>query len=148
MIGMNKNEDFPKKENMPKIFACKMFLGAKFYEQLNDEGKELFENTPEGLCASFTAVLGDGVTLGNCVMSYCEAAYIGLNPKYQIEEKTSVKSELYKTGKEDTTFSVLVTIEYQDDKEPHHELLIFTQRELTDSSYSFELIGDQSMFAL
>ncbi|HEX2975624.1 MAG TPA: hypothetical protein VHO68_06775 [Bacteroidales bacterium] len=60
----------------------------------------------------------------------------------------AVKSELYKTGKDDTTFSILVTIEEKDDKEPQHELLLFAQRELTDTSYSFALIGDQTMFAM
>ncbi len=128
--------------------TCKMLLGKKFYEQLNKEGKKLFETTPEGFCASFQAFLQEGITLGNCVMSFCEVAYIGLNPKYKITEDTEVKCELYKTGREDKTFSILVTIQYQGDKELYHELLIFAQRELTDTLYSFELIGDQTMFAI
>lgn len=145
---MDSNE-VPAEEKKPREeFTCKMFLGKKFYDQLSDEGKEVFEYTTEGFCATFQAICEDGVTLGNCVMSFCEVAYIGLNPKYQVGEKTKVKCELYKNGKDDTTFSVLVTIEYQEDKEMHHELLIFAQRELTDSLYSYELVGDQTMFAM
>lgn len=144
---MGKEEELTVQEEQ-NLLTCKMFLGTKFYEQLNDDGKELFDSTPEGFCATFTAHLKDGITLGNCVMSFCEVAYIALNPKYQAGEDTDVKCELYKNGKEDTTFSVLVTIEYMDDPVPHHELLIFAQRELTNSLYSFELIGDQTMFAM
>ena len=135
-------------ENEKEIFTCKMFLGINFYVQLNDEGKEVFDLTPEGFCETFHPICEDGVTLGNCIMSFCEAAYIELNPKYQVGEETKVKCELYKNGKDDTTFSVLVTIEYREEKNPHHELLIFAQRQLTDSLYSFELVGDQSMFAM
>ena len=142
------NDELTVQEIEENELTCKMILGAKFYEQLNDEGKELFESTSEGFCATFNAILEDGVTLGNCVMSFCEVAYIGLNPKYQANDAASVKCELFKTGKEDTTFSVLVTIEYPGDKEQHHELLVFAQRELTDTIYSFELIGDQTMFAM
>ena len=142
------NDELTVQEIEENELTCKMFLGAKFYEQLNDEGKELFESTPEGFCATFNAILEDGVTLGNCVMSFCEVAYIGLNPKYQVNDATSVKCELFKTGKEDTTFSVLVTIEYPGEKEQHHELLVFAQRDLTDTLYSFDLIGDQTMFVM
>jgi hypothetical protein len=144
---MGKEEMIVQEEEQ-NLLNCKMFLGAKFYEQLNNDGKELFESTPEGFCATFTANLKDGITLGNCVMSFCEVAYIALNPKYQVDENTNVKCELYKNGKEDTTFSVLVTIEYPGEHKPNHELLIFAQRELTDSLYSFELVGDQTMFAM
>ena len=143
------NKEMPVgQEKEQEMLTCKMFLGKKFYEQLNDEGKEVFEYTPEGYCSTFQAICEDGITLGNCVMSFCEVAYIGLNPKYQVGEKTDVKCELYKNGKDDSTFSVFVTIGYQEEKEKHHELLIFAQRELTDSLYSFELVGDQTMFAL
>lgn len=141
-----KNSAIQEKEK--KEYTCRMFLGKKFYDELKEEGKELFEATPEGFCASFHAIFEEGITLGNCVMSFCEVAYIGFHPKYQIEEDTEVTCELYKTGKQDKTFSILVTIRYPGDKEPHHELLVFAQRELTDYRYSFELIGDQAMFAI
>lgn len=137
-----------KQQGVQNAFTCKMILPDKFYTQLNEEGKQLFEQSLEGFCAVFDAICEEGVTLGNCILSFCEVAYIGLNPKYKVEENTAVKCELYKTGKDDRMFSVLVSIEYQDVKEPYHELLIFAQRELTDSFYSFELVGDQTMFAL
>lgn len=144
---MGNDEELTVQE-LEQNLTCKMYLGTKFYEQLNKEGKELFESTPEGFCATFTAYVEDGITLGNCIMTFCEVGYIALNPKYQAGENTQVKCELYKNSKDGTTFSVLVTLQYQEDKEPHHELLIFAQRELTDYLYSFELVGDQTMFAM
>jgi hypothetical protein len=145
---MKNDEKLTVQEIEVNEITCKMFLETKFYDQLNDEGKDLFESSPKGFCATFTAILEDGVTLGNCVMSFCEVAYIGLNQKYQVSDSTFVKCELYKNGTSDTTFSVLVTIVYPTHQEVHHELLIFAQRELTDSLYSFELVGDQTMFAM
>lgn len=128
--------------------TCVMYLAPKFYEQLTEEGKQIFDATPQGICAAFPAVVGEGITLANCVMSFCEVAYIGMNPKYETERASAVTCELYKPGKEDATFNILVTIEYPNDKTPHHELLILVQRKLTENLYSFELVGDQSMFAM
>lgn len=145
---MGKQQEDDQQEQNPNQFTCKMFLDTKFYKQLNEQGKEIFECTPEGFCATFPAILEEGVTLGNCVMSFCEVAYIGLNPKYDTENAESVKCELYKPGQEDTTFNVLVTITYKNDKEPHHDLLIFVQKALSDTLYSFQLVGDQTMFAI
>lgn len=145
---MGRNEVRAENGYDQEVLNCKMILGKKFYDQLNEGGQELFEWSGDGYCAGFQAINEDGITLGNCIMSFCEVAYIGLNPKYQVSENTEVKCELYKTGKEETTFSVLVTIKYPEEKKPYHEMLIFAQRELTDTLYSFELVGDQSMFAI
>lgn len=136
--------DQPKKEQ----FTCKMFLEPKFYEQLNEAGKEIFECTQEGFCAAFPAILEDGVTLGNCVLSFCEVGYVGLNPKYDADHAEYVQCELYKPGKEDTVFQVLVTVKYQNEPECQHDLLLFVQQELSEFLFSFKLIGDQTMFAI
>ena len=141
-----KNED-TRQEEM-QTFTCTMYLDRKFYEQLNSQGKEFYQYHKDGYYAQFPAVLEEGVTLGNCVMSFCEVAYLGFNDKYRTLEAKELKCELYKPGQEDQVFNVLVSITYPGDKQVYHELLIFTQMELTESSYSYKLIGDQTMFAI
>lgn len=132
---------------MEKELTCKMYLSSKFYHQLSEEGKELYELTPNGYCAEFPMIFEDGITLGNCVVSFCEVAYVHLNPKYDIDRAKEVSCELYKPGKGDETFNILVTIQYSKSEE-FHELLFVQQRELSETVYAFEIVGDQTMFAL
>lgn len=129
-----------------KMFECKLVLPGKYYVQLTDEGKQLYEEGQKGMEVAFPVKFIDGVTLADCVPAFVESVYLEFNPKYEISEDTNVKCELYKLGKTDEVFNLLVTISYPESDKEFYELLIFNQVELTDDCFTFELMGDQTMF--
>lgn len=129
-----------------KMFECKLVLPGKYYIQLTEEGKQLYEECSMGMEVTFPVELIDGITLADCIPSFVESVYLEFNPKYEITEDTKVACELYKLGKTDEVFNLLVTITYPESDKEFHELLIFSQIELTDDCFTFELMGDQTMF--
>lgn len=133
---------------MKEGFQCRLVIGRPHYEQLTEEGKSLYELTPLGMQVTFPVILNEGVTLADCIPAFVESVYVEVNPKYDVKETTIVKSELYKLGKTEEVFNLLVTIQYPKEEKPFHELLVFEQLELTDEIFSFSLIGDQTMFQL
>lgn len=122
----------------------KLYIDRKYYEELSEEGKSLYEDAKRNPNVTFPTFLAEGATLADCVRAFIESVYLEVNPKYGIKEKTFVKSELYKLGKEDQVFNLLVTF----GEEKEHELLIFRREKLTDVEFSFSLIGDQTMFQM
>lgn len=127
----------------------KLYLERKYFEQLSEEGKSLYNRQEDSLSVEFPAVIEDGLTLADCVPAFIESVYLEMNPKYALGGKNvSVSSELYKLGQTDEVFNLLVTMQYEDEKEPKHEILIFQQEELTDDTFSFSLVGDQTFFQL
>lgn len=129
-----------------KMFECKLVLPGKYYVQLTEEGKQLYEECQVGMKVTFPVELIDGITLADCVPAFVESVYLEFNPKYEITEDIKVACELYKLGKTDEVFNLLVTITYPESDKEFHELLIFNQVELTDDCFTFELMGDQTMF--
>lgn len=129
-----------------KMFECKLVLPGKYYVQLTEEGKQLYEECSTGMEVTFPVELSDGITLADCVPAFVESVYLEFNPKYEITEYTKVACELYKLGKTDEVFNLLVTITYPESDKEFHELLIFNQVELTEDCFTFELMGDQTMF--
>lgn len=129
-----------------KMFECKLVLPGKYYVQLTEDGKQLYEECSTGMEVTFPVELSDGITLADCVPAFVESVYLEFNPKYEITEYTKVACELYKLGKTDEVFNLLVTITYPESDKEFHELLIFNQVELTDDCFTFELMGDQTMF--
>ena len=132
-----------KKDN---TFMCKLILPSKYYIQLTEEGRLLYEEDSIGMQMTLPMSIKDGITLADCIPAFVESIYLEFNPKYLITEDTKVKSELYKLGKTDEVFNLLVTITYPESDKEFFELLVFRQIELSDYLFSFELIGDQTMF--
>ncbi|WP_310603349.1 hypothetical protein [Anaerosporobacter sp.] len=128
------------------VFECKLVLPRKYYVQLAEEGKQLYEESPNGMEVAFPVELTEGITLADCVPAFVESVYLEFNPKYEITDSTEVTCELYKLGKTDEVFNLLVTITYPESEKEFHELLIFHQVELTEDCFTFELMGDQTMF--
>ena len=127
---------------------CRMYVGRKHYKDLDEEHKSLYTQEDSGFCVEFPAVLSDGATLGDSVLALVETTFLEGNSKYEIKEDTKVSTELYKLGKSDVSFNILVTIQYKEEeyKKKHYEMLVFMEKSLTENCYSFELIGDQTMF--
>lgn len=128
--------------------VCRMYLGKKQYQALSQEGKLLYTCDELGIYTELPALISDGVTLGECVIAMVEAAYLEVNPNYQIGADSKVVCEPYKLGTTEKVFNLLVTIQYaeEDFKTDHHEMLVFQEKELSQNKFSFELVGDQTMF--
>lgn len=129
-----------------KMFECKLVLPGKYFVQLTDDGKQLYEEGHNGMEVTFPVEFINGVTLADCVPAFVESVYLEFNSKYEIAEDTDVKCELYKLGKTNEVFNLLVTISYPQSDKEFYELLIFKQVDLTDDCFTFELMGDQTMF--
>ncbi len=127
-------------------FTCKLILPSKYYIQLNDEGKKLYEESSLGMQVELPIELTKGITLADCIPAFVESAYLELNPKYALTEATKVKCELYKLGKTDEVFNLLVSITYPKSDKVCYELLIFHQVDLSQRTFTFQLMGDQTMF--
>ncbi len=127
---------------------CKLFIGRKHYLELDEEHKLLYQLEGSNYVVEFPAILEEGITLGDSVLALVEAAFLEGNTKYEISDDTKVSTELYKLGQTDISFNILVTIQYKAEKykKKHYEMLVFTEKELSNTCYSFELIGDQTMF--
>jgi len=134
-------------ETMERM-VCRLYLGKSQYKELSQEGKALYITDETGVYVELPAMISSGVTLGECVIAMVEATYLEVNPKYQIADSTKVKCEPYKLGGKQEVFNLLVTIQYAEEafKEDHHEMLIFHEKELSQDIFSFELVGDQTMF--
>lgn len=127
-------------------YECKLILPGKYYIQLTEEGKQLYSEKENGMEVTFPVDFMDGVTLADCVPAFVESVYLEFNSKYEIKEDTKVKCELYKLGKTQEVFNLLVSIRYPQHDKEFYELLIFNTVELSDKCFTFELIGDQTMF--
>ena len=94
------------------------------------------------MTVQFPVQLPDGITVAYSVTGSIVKVYLEYNPLYDTTIASSIKTELYKLGKKENVFNVLVTIQYPESDKEFHELLIFNRVELTDESFVFELIGD------
>ncbi len=129
-------------------FTCQLIIPHKYYIQLSEEGKKLYEEDRLGMKVALPMKLKDGITLADCIPAFIETVYLELNPKYRVTEDTLVRCELYKLGKTDEVFNLMISITYPESEKEFHELLIFHQVELSERLFCFELMGDQTMFQI
>lgn len=126
---------------------CKLILAPEFYEELIEEGKGIYTLTENGYETEFPALVGDGITLGDCLRIFCETAYLKKNPRYELTEECTIESELYKLNENGDMFNMMITIHYPNVKDSFHEMLVFESKLLEENLCVFYLKGDQRMFA-
>lgn len=135
--------------NIQETITCRLYIPAKYYTELNDQGKEMFTKAIDSSLyfTDFSAGF-DGGSFYDYITAFCEISLIMLNDKYNITEDTALHSELFKLGKTDKTFSLLITIKYPGSEGEYHDFLSFNKLEESEKYFSFELLGDQTMFAM
>lgn len=132
---------------MEKEYKISLMIGQEFYEQLTGYGKELYQKEGNNFQVTFPVVSEKGVTIADCIPIFVESVYLDYNPRYETDNAKVVKSELYKLGKTEDVFNLLISIQYPEIVEEFHEMLVFSKKELSENQFRFELVGDQSMFA-
>lgn len=137
-----------QKNQTVSTITCRLYIPAKYLTELNDSTKELFQTTPSGdYYSEFPAEVEDSSYLGANIIAYCEVVLITGNPKYEYTDECALQCELLKLGSDETSFNLLVNIKYPNHDSTFHDLLIFKEREQRLGFYSFELLGDQTLFS-
>lgn len=128
--------------------TCCLYIPQKYYIQLDPNIQELFKSDDFGFYYSqFPANVPEDSYLGEYLVAYCEVSLIMGNPKYQLNNECDLKCELLKLGQDENSFNLLITIHYPQVQEAFHDILVFKEREQSLGFYSFELLGDQTMFS-
>jgi len=128
--------------------TCQLYIPPKYYIQLEASIQQLFESDDLGFYYSeFPAVVAVDSYLGEYLVAYCEITLIMGNPKYQLSEECNLQCELLKLGQEEHAFNLLITIRYPGVQDNFYDILVFKEREQLLGFYSFELLGDQTMFS-
>lgn len=134
-----------KKENE---IICTLILPRKYYLELSEEIRGIFEEQGGKYQTQFPADAEEDSFLGEYLQAFCEVVLIMNNPKYQVTEQCLVKSQLLKMGSSEEQFSMLVDIKYPEEQDPHNEVLVFQEVSQSLGYYTFELLGDQRIFAI
>lgn len=128
---------------------CKLFIPASYYLALNTNGKALFDQDEYGhYFADFPAEVDNQRYLGECLVAFCEVSLILANPKYEITKDCDLHCELLKLGQDEKTYNLLLTIVYPNSANVFHDILVFQEKEQYLGFYSFELLGDQTLFSV
>ena len=130
-----------------KQILCTLIIPKKSYMELTEEAKELFAEKNGSYSAEFPADAEEHLFLGEFLRAFCEVVLIINNPKYQVTEDCDVSTELLKLGQSEEAFSLLVNIQYPGSDNTHHDILVFQEVSQSPGYYSFELLGDQTMFS-
>ena len=132
-----------------QTFNCRLYLPDTHYKQLKAEIKDIFTKA-KGSNMYFTDFPAgfEGGDLGEYITAFIEIALISGNDKYEIADDTEVSCEMFKLGQTEKNFSIIVTIKYSNSDKDFNEILNFNKLEETDDYFSFELMGDQTMFSI
>lgn len=130
-------------------FICRLYIPKKYYNELNVEGRSLFIKAEDSnmYFVEFPAGFDRG-DFYEYITAFCEVSLIMLNDKYCITDDTILSCEVFKLGKTNKNFSLLISIKYPDHKNEFHDFLNFNALEEKENYFSFELLGDQTMFAI
>ena len=134
--------------NELKEIICTLIIPRKFYQELTDEMKEMFENEKGDYVTTFPAETVDSTFLGEYIQAFCEVVLIEGNPKYEVSEDTEVKTELYKLGNSEKKYCMLVDIKYSGSDKVYNDILYFNEISQSLGYYTFELLGDQTMMSV
>lgn len=127
---------------------CTLIIPSKFYLELTDDVKELFIQDDGYYSAQFPADTTEDTYLGEYIKAFCEVALIINNPKYEITEACELSSELLKFGQSEESYSLLITIKYPGSDKEYNDVLFFKEISQSLGYYTFELLGDQTLFAI
>lgn len=131
-----------------KQILCKLTIPGQYYNELSEEVKELFIENDGYYSAEFPAETEREEFLGEYIQAFCEVVLIIKNPKYQITEDCEIETKLLKLGQSEESFSLLVNISYPGVNKSYHDILVFQETAQSLGYYSFELLGDQTMFSI
>ena len=141
-----KNEIENTSESEMKI---KLIISAEYLSELKPEASQIFTECESGskYYVELPANIEEGEYLQDSIIACCETLIIMMNPKYEIDDKTDLSCELLKLGTSESSFNLLVNIKYPSVENTFNDILLFKECEVEEFMYTFELIGDQRMFA-
>lgn len=133
-------------EKVEKII-CTLVIPNKYYQELSSEVKDIFSWENGRYYTEFPADAEEGNFLGEYLQAFCEVVLIMNNPKYGITEDCELSTELLKIGQTEENFMLLINIKYPGSEKIYNDILVFQEVEQKLGYYSFELIGDQTVFS-
>jgi len=141
-----KNELEKTAQDKMKI---KLYISAEYLSELKPEASEIFTECESGskYYVELPANIDEDEYLQDSIIACCETLLIMMNPKYEIDDDTDLSCELLKLGKSESSFNLLISIKYPSNENTFNDILLFKECEVEEFLYSFELIGDQRMFA-
>lgn len=135
---------------MEKInqILCTLVIPYKNYLELTEEVRELFTEEDGLYSARFPADAKEHTFLGEYIQAFCEIVLIESNPKYEVTEECEVSTELLKLGPSEESYCLLVSIRYPGSDKIFHDNLYFQEVTQSLGYYTFELLGDQTLFSV
>ena len=132
----------------PKM-EIKLYISAEYLSELKPEASQIFTECKSGskYYVELPANIEEDEYLQDSIIACCETLLIMMNPKYEIDDNTDLSCELLKLGQSELSFNLLINIKYPSDENTFHDILMFKECEVEAFMYSFELLGDQRMFA-
>ena len=127
---------------------CTLLIPKKIYMELNDEVKELFTYEDGIYSTQFPADADENTFLGEYIQAFCEVVLIINNPKYEVNDDCEVSTDLLKLGPSEESFCLLINIKYSGSDKTHHDTLYFQEVSQSLGYYTFELLGDQTLFSI
>lgn len=129
-----------------KQIICTLIIPEKYYLELKNEIKEIFSKEKKSYKTQFPADAEESTFLGEYIQAFCEVVLIEGNPKYGITEDTLIETELFKLGDSEKNYCILIDIKSSESKKIANDILYFTEVSQNLGNYTFELLGDQTMF--
>lgn len=133
-------------EKLQKII-CTLIIPNKYYQELNNDIKEIFIWKDARYYTEFPADVQEESFLGEYIQAFCEVVLIINNPKYGITKECKLHTELLKLGQTEEVFSLLMNIQYKGSNKNYHDILVFQEVSQKLGYYTFELLGDQTVFS-
>jgi len=132
----------------PKM-KIKLYISAEYLSELKPEASEIFTECESGskYYVELPANIDEDEYLQDSIIACCETLLIMMNPKYEIDDDTDLSCELLKLGRSENSFNLLINIKYPSVENTFNDILLFKECEVEEFMYSFELLGDQRMFA-
>lgn len=127
---------------------CTLLIPLKIYRELKEEVKEIFVEDEGLYAAQFPADSTENSFLGEFICAFCEVVLICNNPKYEVTSECELNTELLRFGTSEETYCLLVSIKYPGSDKVHHDTLYFREVSQSLGFYTFEMLGDQTLFSI
>ncbi|WP_033168677.1 hypothetical protein [Clostridium sp. KNHs205] len=131
-----------------KKIVCTLIIPGKIYRELKAEVRELFVEEEGVYSVQFPADTPENTFLGEFICAFCEVVLIMNNPKYEVTEECQLSTELLRFGTSEESYCLLVNIKYPGSEKVHHDTLYFKEVSQSLGFYTFELLGDQTLFSI
>lgn len=131
-----------------KQISCTLIIPKQIYKELNEETKAIFAEQKGSYSTEFPAEAEENTFLGEYLQAFCEVVLVINNPKYEVTDDCEVSTELLSLDHSEESFNLLVTIQYPGSDKLHHDILLFQEVSQSLGYYTFELLGDQTLFSV